>query len=601
MKRKIAWLTLSCVIVLALILASCGPAVEEEEGKKTVVGKVTEEEAEEEEKEVIEEKIETIATTPRYGGTITIAAGIDVRTFDPKFVGDSETTMMWNNEKLAKGDWARGPAGTGEVEWILPGVWSMDYDAPMLAESWEWPDNETIVFHIRKGVHFQNKAPAFGREMTAEDVAYSIYRKLLDPESLNYPTKEEDRLKSVEAIDKWTVVVKTPTLVHGSAIQSILAECWIFPEELGDGDMTNWEDVIGTGPWVLKDYVIQSSLTFEKNPIYWLEDPVNPGNKLPYADFFRILVIEDPSTRISAIRTGKIDAYRGLTWDEGESLMRSNPELQYSRYLRHTAPMIWMRQDNEALPFSDLMVRRALSMALDRDAIIEGYYRGNAEKFCHPVMPTGELADIFVPLEEQSAETQERYEYHPDKAKQLLAEAGYPNGFKAEIVCYAPNVDVLSIVKQQWAEIDVDLELDVRESGAWRSIQRSQGYESMLWAQITGIYYTVPLCYLEDYPRFNRSVGYDQYVEDFYREKMLPYRGPIGDATLRKNFRELIPYLLDLCWAIELPSDYFYNFWQPWVGGYHGEYSTGRGWWNDWPMYVWIDQDVKYHYTGQRD
>jgi len=602
MKRKIAWLILSCVIVLALSLTACGPAAEEEEeGGKTVVGKVTEEEAEEEEKEVKEEKIVTTATTPTYGGTITVAFGGDIAAWDPTRFNDSSTAAMWTQEKLVKGDWAKGPAGTGDVEWIMPGLWDMRYDAPMLAESWEWPDNQTIVLHIRKGVHFQNKAPAFGREVTAEDVAYSISRKLLDPNSWNYPTKEEDRLLSVEATDKWTVVAKPPEHMHGSLIQSILAETWIFPKEIGEGEITRWEDVIGTGPWVLADHVPDSSVTFEKNPNYWLEDPVNPGNRLPYADYLRHLVIADPSTRMSAIRTGKLDNYRGFTWDEGEGLIRTNPELNYSKYLRHTAPCIWMRMDIEDLPYSDLRVRRALSMAIDREAIIEGYYRGNADKFCHPVMPCGDLSDIFVPLEEQSAETQECYEYHPDKAEQLLAEAGYPNGFKASIVCQEANVDVLSIVAQQWSEIGVELALDVRESGAWTAIQRSRGYENMLWAQITGIYYTVPLAYLDDYPQFNRSVGYDQYVEDFYREKMLPYRGPTGDATLRENLRELVPYLLDLCWCIELPSDHFYNIWQPWIGGYHGEHSMGRGWWNDWPMYVWVDQDVKYHYTGQRD
>ncbi|HUV44679.1 MAG TPA: ABC transporter substrate-binding protein [Dehalococcoidales bacterium] len=608
MKRKLLWLVLSCLMVAALVLSSCQPAPAAETTKEqTVTGKVVEKEApaakevEEKEEVIQEKKLATIATVPKYGGTLISVISSDVRGFDTKLMADYSTTAVWTHEKLAKGDWARGPAGTGEVTWVLPGIWAFDFDAPMVAESWEWPDSETIILHIRKGVYFHDKAPAFGRELTAEDVAYSIYRKSLDPNSMNYPTKEENRLLSVEATDKWTVVVKTPEAIHGSSIQSILAETWMYPQELGDGDATDWKDVCGTGPFVLTDYVVESSLTFTRNPNYWLEDPVNPGNTLPYLDSYRQLVITDASTRLSALRTGKIDQYRGVEWDDAEGMMRSNPELNYSRYLQHTAPMIWMRLDNEELPYADLKVRRALSMAIDRDALIESYYNGNAEKFCQPVLPCGELGDIFIPLEEQSELTQEAYGFHPDTAKTLMAEAGYPNGFKASIVCLQASVDVLSIIKQMWLEIGVDLELDPRESGAYQSVQRGGGYDNMLLASETGIYYTVPLAHLEDYiPIYNRSYGYDQYVEDYYEENILPNRGPVNDKTLRANLRELVPYLADLLWAIEIPTQYYYSMWQPWVGGFRGEFSTGRGWWGDSPMYEWVDQDVKYNYTGQR-
>ena len=609
MKGKLLWLILSCLMVAALVLSSCQPApAAETDEEQAVTGKVVEKEAPvtgevEEEKEVIkEEKLATIATDPKYGGTLVSVRTSDVRGFDVKLMADYSTTAIWTHEKLAKGDWARGPSGTGEVSWVLPGIWAFEYDAPMVAESWEWPDSETIVLHIRKGVYFHDKAPAFGRELTAEDVAYSIYRKLLDPNSMNYMTKDEDREGfTIEATDKWTVVIKTQERLQGSTIQNILAELWMYPQELGDGDATDWKDVCGTGAFVLTDYVVQSSLTFERHPGYWLEDPVNPGNTLPYLDSFRQLVIDDASTRLAALRTGKIDQYRGVEWDDAEGLMRTNPELNYSRYLVHLAPMIWMRLDKEELPYTDLRVRNALSMAIDRDALIESYYKGNAEKFCQPVLPCGELGDIFVPLEEHSEQTQAAYGYDPDAASALLTEAGYPNGFKASIVSTQASVDLLSIIKQMWSEIGVDLELDPKESGAYNSIQRGGGYDDMLLASETGIYYSVPLMYLDAFvPIYNRSYGYDQYVEDYYTENILAFRGPATDKTLRANLRALLPYLSDLRWAIEMPSPYYYCMWQPWVGGYKGEYSTGRGWWNDYPMYVWVDQDVKEYHTGQR-
>ncbi len=604
--KRCMWLAVSILLMAAMVLTSCKTTAPTTQEGKTVTGKTTQTTttpattATTTPQKTTEKKVVTEATTPKYGGTLTTVASADVRGFDAKLLEDSATAVMWTHEKLQKGDWARGPAGTNEVQWVLPGVWAIELDAPMLGLSWEAPDNETIILHIRQGVYFHNKPPANGREMTAEDVAYSIYRKNMDPASASYTKTEADRIKSVTATDKWTVVVKVPAHVHGSYIQGIVAETWIYPKELGEkGLQTNWQDVCGTGPFIISDHVAQSSLTFKKNPNYWLTDPVHKGNKLPYVDSFRVLIIQDASTTISALRTGKIDWSRGIAWDTAESLKKSNPELNYSRYLAFATPLIFLRLDKAGLPYQNIKVRQALNMGLDRDAIIQGFYNGNAEKYCQPVGPFGELGDIFVPLSQQPKENQELYEYHPDKAKQLLADAGYANGFKAKVVCYAPQVDILSIVKEQWAKIGVTLDFDIKETATWQSIQRGGGWDDMLMATLTSIYYTVPLGYLKDYyPTYNRGNGFDQYVEDYFREKMLPYRGPLADKTLRANLRELVPYLTSLAWFVELPSAYDYCMWQPWLGGYHGEYSIGRGWWNGWPMYVWIDQEVKSNITG---
>jgi hypothetical protein len=118
-------------------------------------------------------------------------------------------------------------------------------------------------------------------------------------------------------------------------------------------------------------------------------------------------------------------------------------------------------------------------------------------------------------------------------------------------------------------------------------------------APITNIYYYTPLAFME-LLHYNRSHGYDQYVEDYYDENLQPYAGPVYEDILRSNLHELVPYLVDLAWSIETPTPYFYTMWQPWVGGYHGETAVGRANHGDWPIYVWVDQDVREYYTGQR-
>lgn len=534
-------------------------------------------------------------SAPVYGGVLNWGAVADVPGFDNKFILTASTwTIHLTNDRPVIGDWAKGPAGSGEDDWILPGVWTPSRDVNLLITDWDLPDGETIVLHVRQGIRFHNKAPAQGREMDAGDVAYSIERAFVHKDSINYPKKAEDRVISIATPDKWTVVVKVPPLTHGAYTQNILTGVFVLPKELGlTGNLTDWKSAIGTGPYTITDYVRDSSITLTKNPTYWRSDPVHPENKLPYTDTVRALVIADLSTRMTAIRTGKIDVIRAVAWDTARDLFKTNPELLSKRYLRHTSTNIFMRIDKPELPYGDIRVRRALMMAIDREGIIEGFYGGNGEKFCHPVLPIGALSDIFVPLDEMPQTVQENYQYNPEKAKQLLTEAGHPAGFSATAICTDTQVDQLSIVTDYWKAIGVTLALDVKETGTWTSIQRSRQYPDMLVAPITNIYYYAPLAYLFDQTQYDRSWGMDQYVEDFYREKILPNRGPLLDATLRANYKQLVPYLADLVWLIPLPTPYDYTVWQPWVGGYHGEYSVGVGGHDNWMPYVWIDTALK--------
>ncbi len=110
-------------------------------------------------------------------------------------------------------------------------------------------------------------------------------------------------------------------------------------------------------------------------------------------------------------------------------------------------------------------------MAIDFKGIAKDYYSGNAEVFAWPVMPTLESRNYYIPLEQLPASVQELFSYNAEKAKKLLAEAGYANGFKTEIVAHQQFVDLLPIVKSYWAGIGVDVTIDVREYAVWASIK----------------------------------------------------------------------------------------------------------------------------------
>ena len=119
---------------------------------------------------------------PQYGGVITIAEDIDVRTFDDTYPPwtFNNYSLGTTNEELFEGDWIAGPVDRNEVTWLMPGGYDGQerFAVPQLAESWDINlDNNTITYHIRKGVYYHNKPPANGRELVAADVAFCIDRQ----------------------------------------------------------------------------------------------------------------------------------------------------------------------------------------------------------------------------------------------------------------------------------------------------------------------------------------------------------------------------------------------------------------------------------------
>ena len=451
---------------------------------------------------------------------------------------------------------------------------------------------------VDRAVIFQ---PVNGREMTADDVAFSIERGFLSdlPFSMKSHTRPGENIQSVEAADRYTVVVKGPPEHTYRRLTPLIVHMHVWPPEAGGpppGDYRDWRDCIGTGPFMIVDEVPSSSMTFARNPNYWMNDPVHPENTLPYLDGINILVIPDASTRLAALRTGKIDFLQGVSWEDKDSLVKTSPELKWVGGLSE-AEVIGMRIDKPELPFDDIRVRRALAMGLDRQAIAEDFYCGNAEVFAFLVVPIPALKDMFTPLDELAESIQELYEYNPEKARQLLAEAGYPNGFQTEIVCTQNHVDLLSIIKAYWADIGVDLKLDVKEDSLYFSIFAAHKHTQMFFGEYARVH-------IEEFGLFtittppDTSMVDDPYLNDIYTFKLVK---DVWDwDTLCQVIKEEVnPYALEQCWYIDPPLPMRYTFWQLWLKGYHGEQVLGaHGNAGAWLAYVWLDQELKKEMTG---
>jgi len=624
MKKKIVWVVVSCLMVVALVLASCGPAVaptEEEVVAPTeeeVVAPTEEEVVAPTEEEVVapteEEEVTPTEEVPKYGGWLNLPLTAAIRGFDDAWTSSTFcTTLVLTNEHLLMGDWARGPAGTGEYPFLYG-----DYPpSPVgaLLESWESPDPDTIILHVKKGedaVHWalnpDSEASRLvgGRAVVAEDIALSITRQFTIPTAWGYRSYYTWWFPdgSATAIDDYTVVVKGHDYPRGTAAAWGMISCWLFilPYDVirKYGDMQDWRNSVGTGPFMLTDCLAGSYATFVRNPNYWMKDPVGPGkgNQLPYLDGVNLLVLLDASTRLAALRTGRLDVLaKGseVSEDEFPDLIKANPELQYMNSLK-IGGVIFLKVDKK--PFDDINVRRALHMAIDLQTIKDTYYGGKAEIFHFPVASVYE--DVYTPLEELPESARELFEYNPEKAKQLLDAAGYPgpNRFTFPCLCSTEEqVDLLSIVKNDLAKIGVDLVIDVRESVVATNLAASKSY---LGAVIGGSSHQVDGNSAEIESSGARNRGFsDQYVDDLYKS-LRAWENMEKEDVKNKVRRDITLAVLPQVMAVQLPVPYVYRLWQPWVKNYHGEDEMSYVGKNEFVKHIWIDQDLKEEMTGRR-
>jgi len=600
--KKIVWLLVSCLMAVSLVMASCGPAAEEEEEEEEEEVIIGEEEEEEEE----EAAVPGGDDKPKYGGTLTVAIAADPVNFDSgsKATGSGPFGSGVIYSQYMGADWTRGPAGSGMTDFAAGSHAIEDLYMPQLAESWEIPEQGVWVMKIRRGVHWQpvdSEAGRLmgGREVTTDDIVWSWNRGLASESSwINLSQRAVAESVSAEKTGDWEVTFRTPMdylsaffwLIQGGGFNVL------WPKEVVEkyGSVADWKNAVGTGPFMIEDYVVASALTFVRNPDYWGTDPIGPGkgNKLPYVDKWVQLVIPDWSTRLAGLRTGRIDSLTGLTKDNYDSVKMTTPELEENKYLSDRPLEFAMRQDHKETPYSDIRVRQALMYATDFEAIKRDFYENDAEILVYPVNKN--FVDAYMPLEEMPQDVQDLFSYNPDKAKELLAEAGYPEGFKATVVVenIANRVDEVSIYKDMWAKVGVELVLNTMETGAYTGISARRAYDEMLyrfnWSAFPMIFYFSPLrgpssgnlSYINDPP------GTDPVVEEAFQA--------INSVVFMDNpkmyglFKEMCPHLVRQSYVIPRPTPYTYNVWWPWLKNYYGQPDTSY-----FAQFYWVDEDLK--------
>ena len=531
---------------------------------------------------------------PKYGGTLTISpyqASLRALSWDPadwnwKVNIDAGPYL----EQLIVGDVYKG-VRTGGTERFVSEAWlKPSLQTGELAESWELQTEPlAAVFHLRKNVMWQDCPGVMtSRPFNAEDVVYA-YNRLIESPKLN--KGYIDFVDRAEATDEHTVTFYFNSfnaewdLRLGYGFYSA-----ILPREVAEKGAQDWRNACGTGPFKLADYEDGIRGVYKRNPDYWGKVEIGGESyQLPFVDELIIQTVKDPQTRMAAFNTGKIDVMVNATFHDFEALGPLVDKVHHDERPPFGAKYIGLRMDEK--PFDDIRVRRAMNLAIDKKAILEGFYGGHAEMLSLPL--SSSWSDYFIPLEKMPPEVQELFTYDPEKAKALIAEAGYPDGFtfKMQISTSVPDdLEVAQIVAAYLSQIGVTVEIETLEYGALLSSITSGKFGPAIWNQ-AGL--TTPTAALDKHFTCGSFWNTSRFCnEDFTKG--------FGAAMTEQDVGKRITMIQDLTKQalsqapyIFMPMPSSFTFWWPWVKNYAGEQAVGAQ--RNAPLWAhaWIDADLK--------
>ncbi len=440
--RKHDSLTAASVAAMAaaLLLSACGSSMSAEHeaaGQTQTETAAAENPGQTSETSAAEQTADGESADPTV---VTIARGTDTVTLDPAFAGDN--VDIWVDSLIFEGLVRASEDGT-EIQ-------------PCLADTWDISeDGLTYTFHIRDGAKFSD-----GSDVTAEDAAFSIERALNDGSWNSLISC----IKEAKAVDDSTVEIdlNNPSGSLLSCLASFI--CAVYPENYyseADTD-TLTREPLGSGAFYLEEWDPDEKMILKKNPYYWEEG-------YPLADEIDLLVVPDDNTRLMQLQAGQIDAMEGVS-AQMRTQLQSTQGVKILDFPTTHVDYVSFNYTNEKL--NDKRVRQALNYATNREDINQAVFGGLGTLCPSVVWPT---AEFFNP-------DQKSYDYDPDKAKELLKEAGAENLDLNLIISTgdASSLMEATILKDQWSKVGVNLEIEQMDSSARRDARNNLTFEVLL-------------------------------------------------------------------------------------------------------------------------
>lgn len=537
--------------------------------------------------------VSSAAEEPQYGGVLnvgTVSVTISALSWDPgdwTWKSSHDTGMV--REQLFAADLTRSVRNGGPYPFIADAYLPEESMRGELAESWEWEDPLTLVIHLRKGVMFTELPGVMkARELVADDILYTF--ELINSSPKKIPTYF-DHIDHISARDSHTVVF------HLNEFNAEWAYRFgygyysgIVPREMELVDRKNWRTVVGTGPFRMSRYILSNRQSYARNENYWDTETIDGKSwSLPFIDELNYRIIKDEATQLSALRTGQLDILEAIRWIAVDHLKETTPELKWNRWLGTGGTFIALRTDQK--PFDDVRVRRALNLAINQREIVDAFYGGHAEMMAYPQHPG--FGDYYEPLEEMPASVQELFTYNPEKAKQLLAEAGYPDGFEIDLQvcsCSPVNMDLVPLLDSYLAKVGVRVSIKPMEYASFLSAMTTRTHAP---AYFMGSGHVNPTTTLRKSFVTGQTWNPSMYSDPSFDARMDTLYKTRDEGERIRIARELTVEILDQAPYVWLPNAYVYTAWWPWVKNYGGELRAGAV--RPGPIYarLWIDQQLK--------
>jgi peptide/nickel transport system substrate-binding protein len=502
--------------------------------------------------------------TPLQGGMFNTATDKGPDTWDPHASVAAQTgnPMSYLASRLFRFRTGRDPKAKEDID--------LENDLAVSAES---PDALTWTVKLRPGAKFHDIAPVNGHAVEAQDIKATFTRALapaaatraslsmIDPSQIQTPSPD-------------TVIFKlrTPYAEFLNQLASIKYS-WILPREALAGSYDPAKQAIGSGPFIVDSYTPDVALSYKRNPS-WYEAG------LPHLDRVRTALIPDANTTIAQFTTGNLeDVFPSA--NDLDAIKRSNPQVSIVDHSGTNAILLWFPLGDPSSPFQDVRVRRAASMAIDRDALTKAVWNGKAEWEFQVPLKMGRWA---LKREDLPQDVLQYYRYNLADAKKLLEAAG-GTGLNVQLWFFLPHVaeytktaqtiyNMLTALPWKITLVQKDYAKD------WLGSGKGVRYGALPPDAMT-VNGTDGLTNVDDFVYgyfYSTSPTSITRVKDPALDAMLDKaRSLVNDDARLKAYKDIQVYLARQIYAAGTPFGESYIAVQPWVHGYYSNGLEGPG------------------------
>jgi peptide/nickel transport system substrate-binding protein len=504
---------------------------------------------------------------PKTGGQLNVRVPVDIIDYDPTY-----------NGKTTPGDLAEGQ-GQGTLLTFKSGS-DVDYaqmiPQPGIAERWEVsPDGTNFTFHLRQGVKFANLPPVNGRDLTSDDVRWTIeyfsrsgqFKDKKLPESAVGFMYEG--MQAVETPDKNTVVVRfeQPFL----PFLSYTASSWnpIVPHEIYDQDGSLKDHIVGAGPYQLDTAASQKGTLYvwKRNPNYW-------GQGLPYIDSVHWLVLPQQATTNAAFQAKQVDLLQAIAFPQYQQVKSASPDARFFRYLQPQGYHLTFSQARPG-PLTDQRVRQAFALSVDRDEINKSVAGGQGQWAV-----TGAVQGLFTDPEAHQIMKQD-----VQQAKALLAAAGYANGLRVEWPyeddISQDNLTWFQLIQAQVKRAGIDLALVPLDKTDQR-VKRRKGDYDVDVLQASGLLEADADSALYGTYASQGTTNWSKIKDPTLDQLLVQQRREVDPAKRRQIQQDAAKRIVEQAWGVELIYPPIWDVTQPYLQNYYPHFSVRAPFVNSW-------------------